>query len=97
MIYAAALLLGPTVIGRMSCGFFLLMEQVPKRYQQITGALLMIAEGSTVLIWVVYLVWIDRNCVWMVWFIVAVNIFAAIGTFFVYESPRYLFGMERYE
>lgn len=57
----------------------------------------MIAEGSTVLIWVIYLVWIDRNCVWMVWFIVAVNIFAAIGTFFVYESPRYLFGMERYE
>lgn len=57
----------------------------------------MIAEGSTVLFWVVYLVWISRNCVWFIWAICAINVIAFIGTIFVYESPRYLFGMEKYD
>lgn len=57
----------------------------------------MIAEGSTVLFWVVYLLWISRNCTWFIWTIVAINVFAFIGTIFVYESPRYLFGMEKYD
>ncbi len=36
VIYGAATLLGPTVIGRMSCGFFLLMEsaRLQKESQQ---------------------------------------------------------------
>ncbi len=59
VIYVGAFLLGPTVIGRMSCGFFLLMEQVPSRHQSAVGAVLMIAEGITVLIWTVYFVGIS--------------------------------------
>jgi MFS family permease len=32
VVYVGAFALGPTIIGRMSCGFFLLMEQVPQRH-----------------------------------------------------------------
>jgi len=46
-IYITAFLLGPTVTGRMACGFLLLLESLPKKNQSIIGASMMIAEGST--------------------------------------------------
>ena len=46
-MYVAAFFLGPTVCGRMACGFLLLLEMVPKKNQAVTGASLMIAEGLT--------------------------------------------------
>jgi predicted ABC-type sugar transport system permease subunit len=61
------------------------------------GAALMIAEGSTVLIWTLYFVAINRDAFYLIWFVVIINILVAPATFWVLESPRYLFGMERYE
>jgi MFS family permease len=97
IIYIGVLFLGPTVIGRMSCGFFLLMEQVPLRHQSLVGAALMVCEGSTVLFWTAYFVWISKNAFFLIWFTLGINVFAALGTFYILESPRYLFGMEKYE
>ena len=57
----------------------------------------MIAEGMTVLIWTVYFVGISQNAFYLIYFVLAVNVVAALATFWVTESPRYLFGMERYE
>jgi len=81
----------------MSCGFFLLMELVPSKYQSWVGAALMIAEGSTQIIWVIYFVWISKNAFYFIWFVIGLNVMAAFATFYVMESPLYLFGMERYE
>lgn len=46
-IYVTCFFLGPTVTGRMACGFLLLLEMVPKKNQSWVGAILMVAEGAT--------------------------------------------------
>lgn len=96
-IYVVAFLLGPCITGRMACGFLLLLEMVPKKNQAWVGASLMVAEGSCQIIWTIYFVWISRNAFYFIYFTIGLNILAAIGCFYVVESPRYLFGMERFE
>lgn len=96
-MYVSAFFLGPTVTGRMACGFLLLLEMVPKRNQAWTGASLMIAEGSTQIIWTVYFVWISKNAFWFIYGVLILNFFCILACFYVTESPRYLFGMERYD
>jgi MFS family permease len=46
IIYAACFVFGICVIGRMACGFLLMMELVPTKNQAAVGAGLMVAEGS---------------------------------------------------
>ena len=96
-MYITTFFLGPTVTGRMACGFLLLLESVPKKNQAIVGAMLMVAEGSTQIIWTIYFVWINHNAFYFVYFTIILNFFAVLGCYFVTESPRYLFGMERFE
>jgi hypothetical protein len=55
-IYAAAFIFGICIIGRMACGFLLMMELVPTKYQSMVGAGLMVAEGSVQIIWTIYFV-----------------------------------------
>lgn len=96
-IYVMAFLLGPCVTGRMACGFLLLLEMVPKRNQAWVGAALMVAEGSCQIIWTIYFVFINRNAFYFIYFTVGLNVVAVLGCFYICESPRYLFGMERFE
>jgi len=52
--YGCIFLAGPCIIGRMSCGFLLIMELVHSRNAPRVGAGLMVAEGSTLIIWTLY-------------------------------------------
>lgn len=96
-IYVVAFFLGPCVTGRMACGFLLLLEMVPKRNQAWVGASLMVAEGSCQIIWTIYFVWISRNAFYFIYFTVGLNVVAVIGCVYICESPRYLFGMEKFD
>jgi len=96
-MYVTAFFLGPTVTGRMACGFLLLLEMVPKKNQSWVGAFLMVAEGSTQIIWTIYFVWISKNAFYFVYFTIILNFIALVGCIYITESPRYYFGMERYE
>jgi len=58
-IYTASFLFGICIIGRMSCGFLLMMELVPTSHQAKAGAALMVAEGSVAIIWTFYFMWIS--------------------------------------
>lgn len=95
-IYITAFLLGPCVCGRMACGFLLLIEMVPKKNQAWVGAAVMIAEGFCGIIWTAYFVLISRNAFYFIWFCVALTVIALVGTLYIVESPRYLYGMEKY-
>lgn len=96
-IYIVAAFLGPCVIGRMACGFLLLMELVPKKYQTWVGTALMVSEGASQIIWTIYFVTISKNAFFFVYFTVFLNFIAAVGAFYIVESPRYLFGMEKFD
>jgi MFS family permease len=96
-IYVVAAFLGPCVIGRMACGFLLLMELVPKRYQTWVGTALMVTEGASQIIWTIYFVTISKNAFYFVYFTVGLNVIAAVGAFYIVESPRYLYGMEKFD
>ena len=41
----ATFLAGPCIIARMSCGFLMLMEHMPRKHQAKVGALVMVSEG----------------------------------------------------
>jgi len=96
-IYIVAFFLGPCVTGRMACGFLLLIEMVPKRNQAWVGAALMIAEGSCQIICTIYFVWISRNAFYFIYMTIALNVLALVGCLYLVESPRYLFGMEKFD
>jgi len=56
----------------------------------------MVAEGSCMIIWTIYFVWISKNAFYFIYFTIVLNVFALIGCIYVLESPRYLFGMEKF-
>lgn len=96
-MYITAFFLGPCVTGRMACGFLLLMELCPKKYQSWVGASLMVAEGSTQIIWTIYFVWISHNSFFFVYGTIILNGVALFGCIWITESPRFLFGRDKFE
>lgn len=91
LIYIAAFFFGICIIGRMACGFLLMMELVPTKDQAKVGAALMVAEGSVQIIWTAYFVFISQNAEPFLWGITVLNFVTAIVCFFILESPRYLY------
>ena len=96
-LYVVAFFLGPCVIGRMACGFLLLMELVPRKYQTWVGTGVMIIEGLGQIIWTIYFAFISRNAFYFIYFAAALTLIALVGTLYIVESPRYLFGIEKFE
>lgn len=91
IIYIAAFFFGICIIGRMACGFLLMMELVPTKNQAAVGASLMVAEGCVQIVWTAYFVFISQNSVPFLWFITILNFVTAIVCFWIVESPRYLY------
>jgi hypothetical protein len=95
--YGCIFLAGPCIIGRMSCGFLLIMELVHSRNAPRVGAGLMVAEGSTLIIWTLYFAYISQNAFAFMYFATGLNFLTAFLCAFIPESPRWYFGMERFE
>ena len=57
----------------------------------------MISEGSCIIFWCIYLVWVSQNAMFFMYFVSALNFLVCLGSLYILESPRYLFGMERFE
>jgi len=57
----------------------------------------MITEGSCQLIWTGYFVWISYNSFYFVYFVIGLSAFCGIANFYLLESPRYLFGVQKYD
>lgn len=57
----------------------------------------MVAEGLCLVIWTIYFVAISRNAFYFIYFTIGLNIIALIGCLYLVESPRYLFGMEKFD
>ena len=52
----------------------------------------MITEGSCQVIWAIYLRFISQNTIYFVEYSAVLSILAAIMTFWIPETPRYLYG-----
>ena len=97
VIDIAAFLAGPCIIARMSCGFLMLMEHMPRKHQAKVGAVIMVSEGLCQVLWVFYLSVISKDTFKFIYFAVALNVISAIGTYWIPESPRYLYGINDLE
>jgi MFS family permease len=97
ILLVSAFLIGPMYVGRLACGFLLLMELVPKKTSSTVGAALMVCQGSVLIYWSIYFVWIGSNAKYMLGLGVILNFVTAILSFFIPESPKYLFGKERFD
>jgi len=97
LVDVAAFFAGPCIIARMSCGFLLLMEHVPRKQQAAVGAVVMVSEGLCQVLWVFFLTVISKNTFQFMYFAVGLNIVAAFAFFWVPESPRYLYGINNLE
>jgi MFS family permease len=97
ILYIGCFFFGICVVGRMSCGFLLMMELVPTANQAAVGAALMVAEGSVQIIWTVYFLVISQNSRYFLVLIVALNVITGILCFLTTESPRYLYSTNQFE
>lgn len=53
----------------------------------------MVSEGLCQVLWVFYLRFISNDTFYFMYFAIALNTVAAIGGYFIPESPRYLYGI----
>jgi hypothetical protein len=58
---------------------------------------MMVSEGLCNILWTIYFVWIGRNAFYFVYFTIGLNVLTLIGCLYIVESPRYLYGMERFD
>ena len=56
------------------------------------GGVLMVTEGSCLIVWSIYLRFISQNTFYFVYYAGALGIIATVLSFFIPESPRYLYG-----
>ena len=93
MVDIGAFLAGPCIIARMSCGFIMLMEHMPKKHQAKVGAVVMVSEGLCQVLWVFFLAVISKDTFYFMYFAIALNIVTCVACYWVPESPRYLYGI----
>ena len=93
LVDIGAFLAGPCIIARMSCGFIMLMEHMPKKHQAKVGAVVMVSEGLCQVLWVFFLAVISKDTFYFMYFAIALNIVTCVACYWVPESPRYLYGI----
>ena len=84
-------------MGRLACGFMLIMELVPKKKSSTVGAALMVCQGSVLILWSGYFAFISKQAIWFLSAGVALNFITAILCFTIPESPKYFFAKERFD
>ena len=95
VVYLACFYLGMGLIGRFTCGFVLLTESFPKKYQMVGGTISMIGDVVATLYVTFYLRYISNNVNSLIWVGFSLNIAAFIMTFWIVESPAWLVSVGR--
>ena len=57
----------------------------------------MVAEGSVQIIWTIYFLTISKNAIYFLFFAACLNVVTALLCLFIVESPRYLYGIQKFE
>lgn len=95
--YAAAFFFGLCVIGRVAAGFLLLMELVPTKWQPVVGGIAMVAEASSLMLWVIFLTQVSKKAEYFLMYSTGLNFALLIPICFIQESPRWLYGMSNFD
>ena len=83
---------GIATTGRVTGGFFLLIEHQPKRLQPIFGGAVMVLEGVSIIIWDLYLQFVSPAIFWFLIGCSTMSLISAVLIWLVPESPLYLYG-----
>lgn len=84
------------MIGRFTCGFVLLTELVPERYQTFVGTALMCGDSAATLYLTFYYRFISKKSYAIFWVGLFLNILTFITTLFVPESVKWLISVKQY-
>ena len=89
VVYVMCFYLGMGLIGRFACGFVLLTESFPKKYQAIVGTVSMVGDAAATL-WITLLLrYVSNDANNMVWIGFGFNILATTMSFFLVDSPSW--------
>ena len=93
VIYFLCFYLGVTLIGRFTCGFVLLTELVPERYQTFVGTALMCGDSAATLYITFYYRFISRKSYPIFYLGLFLNVLTFVTTFWIPESVKWLIGV----
>ena len=87
--------LGMGLIGRFACGFVMITESVPKKYQASFGTASMIGDVVATLYICFFLRYISSDAFKIIWIGFALNILGVILAYWLVESPAWLLSVQR--
>ena len=84
---------GMSLIGRITGGFFFLVEHMPRKSQPIMGGLVMFGEGMAVVVWDIYFYYISHDYSYFWIMMICMSFISSIFVWFIPESPLYCYGV----
>ena len=93
----AMMLLGASATARVQLSFMVLLENLPSNHHALFGSSIFVFETMIGMISVVYFSFISKNWFWLVLVGYIMEVIAAVGSFFISETPKYLMKAKRHE
>ena len=90
VIYVFIFYLGVSLIGRWTCGFVMLTELIPEKYQTFAATALMTGDSAATLYLTFYYRFISKNSYPIFWVALALNVVSFIAAFWIPESIDWL-------
>lgn len=98
VIYFALFYAGIVSIGRFTCGYLLLTELVPEKWEYLVGPGFLSGDAMMIIYLTIYFRYISQNSMPVFWAGLILNIFCMIMTMlFVPESPKWLVSVKQFE
>jgi predicted ABC-type sugar transport system permease subunit len=89
-------LIGFLNIGIYNGAWINICEYTHGKWKHRLSLLLLLADTCTVILSALYFKYISNNCLYFLIFGVTVNVFGLLGTYFLPESPEYLYSFYRF-
>lgn len=89
--------MGIVCVGRYNGCYIIISEYVHTPYKNAVSTLLLVFEQFVAFINAFYFKFISINWIYLQIFGVAVNLVAVIGSFFIPESPEYLYSFYKFD
>jgi MFS family permease len=89
-------LFGATRPGKMQVSFVYVSELVPESHRRRVGTFILFFDGSSLILFALYFLFISKNWVFFQTFTLILSIISTIVLIYIPESPKYLISKNRF-